>query len=1000
LQAIRTEGYDIVLVDFYDGATWLQQNSTVVQQIIRLCNENKTGSESLVIAGASMGGVITRHALRSMELNGEEHCARLWISMDAPHEGAHIPLALQYAIGFSADHGQEQAQLFRERYLLRPAAMQMLDAQIFHSLDNHVTWYDALRAMGYPEKCRTLAVSNGLSNGVGLSYAANPLMDWECTTTVLTHSKMLLLPESGDEDNSLCLPDFPVLAHMRAPVTGLEAVGDELYVWVGSLAFGVIDAIDVDEQIIHIPAGMPNRDYAPGGKRSTMLTFAASLNGAVQEMENNYGGIDLCDEVSPTQFNPNHAFVLTTSAVGISAADPYINVEEYLWEHPDENYFDRVWFAENNNENHTELTESNMQVVLEEVLSIDRAALDTSLTSSSWNGGVFNYGRPEFPYLRSIHVHDGGRLHVNAMMNTHFNEASDYLSQDYHFEATTLECTPATILIDGWGEMHVGDATEEYRTAEVTIRRDSRLVIGSNGKLVVHPGSTLVIEEGAVLEVLPGGYIECSSGNLIIRAGGVCVFDGLIGSPYVHDVALLGNDARWVFDGGQLHIAENTTVRTGGQSVETGFVEILPGTENMLHMGMNSILHIAGASIDDEMLRIRNGAHLQNANWMLGSIVLSNGRVDLTYNGAIYTDAHLDAENVHFFTSDLWEAEGSDVWAWSNNVEFTQCRFEHVELHSNYAKCTITESKFSGPNSGYEAIGGKFAVLSSTFNQASAMSNDLEFPSTFMNSVFQNNAYIYDWSQVELHVTECYFENTLQPAIEKYEGTLTMECNRLNDCGPVTVHYGVLNVSSDYLAGSNAFQNMVDCISLEDAMDIWLENGRNDFSGCTHSMVSGTIDTLCNPSSCELLIEASRNHWGYTTGGISFESGLLQPSSGLIHLEASQGMSCSGYENTPGCYIHLIDKHPVAPARCSSERKSEEAENQDETSDTAQMATLVLPEAAAVEVWDAGGRRIVSFNMNAGEDAAHALQGLAEGIYFIAVKSSNEFRVQQWFLSK
>jgi hypothetical protein len=487
---------------------------------------------------------------------------------------------------------------------------------------------------------------------------------------------------------------------------------------------------------------------------------------------------------------------------------------------------------------------------------------------------------------------------------------------------------------------------------------------------------------------------------LIIRAGGVCVFDGLIGSPYVHDVALLGNDARWVFDGGQLHIAENTTVRTGGQSVETGYMEILPGTENMLHMGVNSVLHITGSGMNDEMLRIRNGAHLQNANWMQGSIELSNGRADLTYNGAIYTDAHMEADNVHFFASDLWEAEGSEVWAWSNNVVFTQCRFEHVELHSNYAKCTITESKFSGPNSGYEAIGGKFAVLSSTFNQASVMSSDLEFTSSFMNSVFQNNAYIYDWSDVELPVSGCYFGNTLQPAIEKYGGTLTLECNRLNDCGPVTLHNSVLNVSGNHAAGSNAFQNMLDCISLENAEDIWLENGHNDFSGCAHSMVSGTIDTLCNASGCELVIDASGNHWGYATGVISYESGLLQPPSGLIHLQTSQSMSCSGYENTPGCYVHLSDKHPVAPARCSSLQKSDEAEGEVDTAEVNHSGRLILSEPASVEVWDASGRRMKSFNMNSGEDVTQALHGLAQGIYFIAVKSTNEFRVQQWFLSK
>jgi hypothetical protein len=417
-------------------------------------------------------------------------------------------------------------------------------------------------------------------------------------------------------------------------------------------------------------------------------------------------------------------------------------------------------------------------------------------------------------------------------------------------------------------------------------------------------------------------------------------------------------------------------------------------------MEVNSVLHIEGSGMDDAIVKIRNGAHLQNANWMQGSIELWNGLVDLTYNGAIYTDAQLHADNVHFFASDLWEAEGSEVWVWSSGFEFSQCRFEHVQLHSNYAKCTISECKFFGPNSGFEAQGGLFSVISSTFKRAPAVSNDLELPSTYANSVFQNNSYIYDWSEIELPVTGCSFENTMQPAIEKFEGALTMECNRFNECGPVTLHYGILNVSADYGAGTNSFENMLDCISLEDAQDIRIENGYNDFSGCVHSIVSGTIDTLCDPSSCELIIESSRNHWGYSTGSISSESGLLIPPSELIHLQTSQDMVCSGYENSPGCYIQLSDKHPIPPVRCIGEQKSEDSLSQTETANTAETISCVLSEPASVDVWDASGRRIVSLNMNAGEDAVHALSGLAEGIYFLSMKSKSEFLIRQLFLTK
>ncbi|MFM7310059.1 MAG: hypothetical protein ACKOZY_05590, partial [Flavobacteriales bacterium] len=249
--AIRNEGYDIVLIDFFDGAGWLDRNSLLVQHIINLCNDHKTGTEPLVVAGASMGGVISRHALRSMELRGEDHCTRLWISMDAPHQGAHIPLSLQHAIRFSAEHGQEQAQLFRDRYLLRPAARQMLDAQVFADGSDFQNWYNQLNELGYPKRCRSIALSNGLSSGVGLNYANDELMDWECDVLGVVHSKLLLLPESGDAFNENSFSGFPVMAHFKMPIFGSEAFGDEWYYWFGGLTLGVIDLVDIEEEIVY-----------------------------------------------------------------------------------------------------------------------------------------------------------------------------------------------------------------------------------------------------------------------------------------------------------------------------------------------------------------------------------------------------------------------------------------------------------------------------------------------------------------------------------------------------------------------------------------------------------------------------------------------------------------------------------------------------------------------------------------------------------------------------
>lgn len=50
--------------------------------------------------GLSLGGVIARYGLISMEQEGYEHGVTHYFSIDSPHQGAHVPLAMQEMFGF------------------------------------------------------------------------------------------------------------------------------------------------------------------------------------------------------------------------------------------------------------------------------------------------------------------------------------------------------------------------------------------------------------------------------------------------------------------------------------------------------------------------------------------------------------------------------------------------------------------------------------------------------------------------------------------------------------------------------------------------------------------------------------------------------------------------------------------------------------------------------------------------------------------------------------
>ena len=97
-QAIEDEDYDLVFVDFVNSTDFIQRNALMVEEVIRWVNQLKTASgstEKNAVLGMSMGGLVGRYALRDMEINGETHDTKLYISHDTPHQGANVPLAAQ-----------------------------------------------------------------------------------------------------------------------------------------------------------------------------------------------------------------------------------------------------------------------------------------------------------------------------------------------------------------------------------------------------------------------------------------------------------------------------------------------------------------------------------------------------------------------------------------------------------------------------------------------------------------------------------------------------------------------------------------------------------------------------------------------------------------------------------------------------------------------------------------------------------------------------------------
>jgi hypothetical protein len=161
----------------------------LVEDIIKWVNTKKAQAGSTtpnVVIGQSMGGVIARYALRDMEVLGQAHQTNLYISHDAPQQGANIPIGIQYFARHLADQfvatplgdynlspvdGANISISEIQNLMEAQGTKQLLSNYIDSGFGLNNAVFDSfqleLRSLGYPVQTRNIAISNG-------NHCANP----------------------------------------------------------------------------------------------------------------------------------------------------------------------------------------------------------------------------------------------------------------------------------------------------------------------------------------------------------------------------------------------------------------------------------------------------------------------------------------------------------------------------------------------------------------------------------------------------------------------------------------------------------------------------------------------------------------------------------------------------------------------------------------------------------------------------------------------------------
>jgi pimeloyl-ACP methyl ester carboxylesterase len=198
LADLQNYGYTFVVVDWKNSRQDIRTNAVAVADLLSQLKcaqpDPDNPTSEFIIIGESMGGLVARNAMCLMEQypsfrswwcqQSKMHNTRLLITVDAPHEGANIPLGYQHLyrmakpfLGiFASGISQQQDLAMLDGSLDEMATKQMLlyHQSTFAPFGNpshtphseYTSFFHDLDSLGdYPQYCKIVALSNGSLTG-------------------------------------------------------------------------------------------------------------------------------------------------------------------------------------------------------------------------------------------------------------------------------------------------------------------------------------------------------------------------------------------------------------------------------------------------------------------------------------------------------------------------------------------------------------------------------------------------------------------------------------------------------------------------------------------------------------------------------------------------------------------------------------------------------------------------------------------------------------------
>lgn len=850
---LRAAGHDLIIMNFPKGADYIERNTLGLMQLIEYVNARTR--DKLIIIGPSMGGLIAKYALAQMEKENKDHNTGLYVSFDAPHQGANIPISAQYFLSFFGEKIGNAPALEGLSKVKSPAARQML---IHHYLSNSVApKADQYRTRfllnnTYPQKCRNISLINGSEKSISQGIFG----------TLFTLNYSILF-------GSLKLANANVFA---SPENGTEIVAE--------LSARNPNRLFIKEHSIKYASTIPNSphpssiDNSPGGRYDTPYQLTHDVNGNLNE------GFNMLHAL--------HSFIPTISALDIKASNGHqnykLNVSDAKIMCNNLTPFS-AYYAPEYNENHVDITVNSAKWIKRELANGNKTTDVTANKRELSRGDIFNYGaKTKNFYVQSFNIINGGLLAINANRATGYhNEATPVSGSHFEVDGYNVYCDNLTILVKDQGKIQIGDVNSN--TAKLKISERTHLYLSDNAELEIHQNSILFIEKGSKLTIGKNTNIKLLGdqakiiveGTLEIEEGAAFSFKG---------------DGVLVLKTNELHLAKNASINLKGQHSNDLVLQIEDGSKIGFPYLENSTdkVIIEHAKIEflgtESYLNFANQVYLNNVSIHGGKGIIVNGQ-----------------DNVHISDCKFYNNKNA-ITAYCNSIE----KYNKVGK-----KLLVSNTDFYNAEVAIKVIGKGFelnglnihnaknAILADGIESNSILQNTIISGSNqHQNLALQNIAikYIAN-SGATLNIQNSSVSN-YNVGVYCSAASLNLKCSQILNSRIYNVwlaNNAVLNMSpsTNTYAGNNEMSVHAGLnnrnICLENANMLHLTNGMNKFyiDGTEQNQfVSGTLQFI--PSS----LNFQKNNWYTSIGSKTF---LNPPAQQYFYVAKNLGPSSPRVQN-------------------------------------------------------------------------------------------------------